>query len=139
MPHEFIDHTASGRLRHQHEKILEFVREQRGEILQLASGVREAAALADATRRLIATLHTVHHPSEMHDQMREIYNEIWYCGERGDHDTQRHHAGLGGAPRLELAPLAHQGIPLPGRMLRRRNRGTNQRRVNILGVCCMKE
>lgn len=80
---------AAGHLRHPHEKILEFAREQRGVILQLAGGVRDARALADATCRLIATLRTVHHASEMHDQMREIHNQIWYCGERGDHDINR--------------------------------------------------
>ena len=80
---------TQGRLRHQHEKVLLFAREQRAAILELAGGRRDPAALASATRRLVATLRTVHHPSEMQDQMREMHNEIWFCGERGDHDRQR--------------------------------------------------
>lgn len=80
---------AEGRLRRQHEKLLAFVREQHVEILQLAGGRREPAALTFATCKLIATLRTVHHQSEMQDQMRAIHDEIWYCGQRGDHDHRR--------------------------------------------------
>jgi len=80
---------TEGRLRHQHEKLLAFVREERAEILQLAGGQRDSPALSLATHKLIATLRTIHHQSEMHDQMREMHNEIWYCGQRGDFDTRR--------------------------------------------------
>ena len=80
---------AEGRLLARHQRLLAFVREERAEILKLAAGQLDPAALSLATRQLIATLRTVHHQSEMHDQMREIHNEIWFCGERGDHDTRR--------------------------------------------------
>jgi hypothetical protein len=80
---------AAGRLRHHHDMVLAFAREQCSAILELAAGQRDPAALSGATSRLIATLRTVHHPSEMQAQMREMHNEIWYCGERGDHDHQR--------------------------------------------------
>ena len=78
-----------GKLAHHHEQVLRFVQEQRAEILALAQGQTDAASLAAATQKLIATLRTIHHQSEMHDQMREMHNEIWYCGQRGDYDTKR--------------------------------------------------
>lgn len=78
-----------GRLHHQQEQVLAFVREQRLEILQIAGEHRDLGALGAATRRLIARLRCVHQPSEMRDQVREMHNEIWYCGQRGDHDRSR--------------------------------------------------
>ena len=78
-----------GRLHHQQEQVLAFAREQRAEILQIAGAARDPVALVAATRRLIARLRCVHQPSEMRDQVREMHNEIWYCGERGDHDHPR--------------------------------------------------
>ncbi len=88
-----------GRLQHHHDQILAFVREERESILQLAGGRRDAEALATATKRHIGHLRCVHRSSEMHDQMREIYNEIWYCGERGDHNH----------PRIKLEWVARHG------------------------------
>ena len=76
-------------LRHRHDQVLAFARAQRVEILQLANGSREPAALAAAARRLIARLRSVHQPSEMRDQVREMHNEIWYCGQRGEYDHPR--------------------------------------------------
>ena len=78
-----------GRLQHHHERILGFVREEREAILQLAAGRRDSESLVAATKWHIGQLRCVHRQSEMHDQCREIYNEIWYCGERGDHDHPR--------------------------------------------------
>ena len=78
-----------GRLRHQQEQVLAFACEQRVEILQIAGEPRDPVALAAATRRLITRLRCVHQPSEMRDQVREMHNEIWYCGQRGDHDRSR--------------------------------------------------
>jgi hypothetical protein len=97
----FLDRTGSeeraalerkwtnGNLAHHHEQVRRFILEQRTEILQLADGRRDTASLVAATQKLIATLRTVHHQSEMHDQMREIHNEIWYCGQRGEFDTKQ--------------------------------------------------
>ena len=88
-----------GRLQHHHERILGFVHEERESILQFAGGRRDPASLAAATKRHIGQLRCVHRPSEMHDQCREIYNEIWYCGERGDHNH----------PRIKLEWVARHG------------------------------
>jgi len=83
------DEWQEGDLDHHHKMVLAFAREQRVVILEFAGGSREPIALAGAVRRLIATLRTVHHASEMQAQMREIHNEIWYCGQRGDYDRRR--------------------------------------------------
>lgn len=80
---------SNDELRHRHEQVLAFARAQRAEILQLANGSREPMAMAAAARRLIARLRSVHQPSEMRDQVREMHNEIWYCGQRGDYDHPR--------------------------------------------------
>ncbi len=78
-----------GELSHRREQVLAFVRAQRAEILALAEGNRDPAVLSAATRRLIAQLRSIHQPSEMHDQVREMHNEIWYCGQRGEYDHPR--------------------------------------------------
>lgn len=80
---------ANDALRHHHQQVLAFAHEQRAEILQLADGRRESVALAGAARQLIARLRSVHQPSEMRDQVREMHNEIWYCGQRGEYDHPR--------------------------------------------------
>lgn len=80
---------ADGRLAHHHHQVLAFIREQRAEIRRLAGERRDAVSLVTALQQLISTLRTVHHPSEMRDQMREMHNEIWYCGQRGEYDTDR--------------------------------------------------
>jgi hypothetical protein len=80
---------ASGSLAHHHEQVLRFISEQCADILRLAGDQRDAVALVKATQELIATLRTIHHQSEMRDQMREIHNEIWICGERGEFDTRQ--------------------------------------------------
>jgi hypothetical protein len=79
---------ADGKLVHHHHQLLNFISEQCVEILRLAEGNRETAALVAATQKLVATLRIVHHQSEMQAQMREIHNEIWYCGQRGEFDTK---------------------------------------------------
>ncbi len=78
-----------GRLQHRLEQVLSFVREQRAEILFRAAGQTDPSSLSRAVRDLIRELRSVHRHSEMGDQMREIHNEIWYCGERGDHNHLR--------------------------------------------------
>ena len=97
----FVDRTSTeeretlerewveGNLVHRHEQVRRFIGEQRAVIFQLAEDPRDAASFVAATRQLIATLRTVHHQSEMRDQMREIYDEIWYCGQRGEFDTKQ--------------------------------------------------
>ncbi|HWN96608.1 MAG TPA: hypothetical protein VNT99_16385 [Methylomirabilota bacterium] len=80
---------SNDELHHRREQVLAFVRAQRAEILQLANGSRELVDLTAAARRLIARLRSVHRPSEMRDQVREMHNEIWYCGQRGEYDQPR--------------------------------------------------
>ncbi|MSU21019.1 MAG: hypothetical protein EXS30_06455 [Pedosphaera sp.] len=80
---------SGGQLRHRHDQVLAFAQAQQTQILQLAGGSRDPAALAAAAKRLIARLRSVHQSSEMRDQMREMHNEIWYRGQRGEHDHPR--------------------------------------------------
>lgn len=86
---ELEQRWSKGELRHRHEQVLAFARAQSSEILQLAGSSREPAALAAAARQLIARLRSVHPPSEMRDQVREMHNEIWYRGQHGDYDHPR--------------------------------------------------
>jgi hypothetical protein len=77
---------AHGELRLHMERLLAFVERNRLEVVRLAKGVRDREVLLAACKRLIVEAGTVHHPSEMRDQMRAIEDEIWIRGERGEYD-----------------------------------------------------
>ncbi len=70
-------------------RLLEFVAKHRDDILATAGTAREPAALVNATRQYITHRGSMHMASEVSDQIREIQNELWYRGERGDHDSNR--------------------------------------------------
>lgn len=78
-----------GELQRHIERLLAFVEQEHAEILHQAGGRRDAASLVQATKHIIAQLRSVHVQSEMHDQLREIHNEIWFRGEEGEHDRER--------------------------------------------------
>lgn len=69
--------------------LLEFVSRHRQEILDMAENSKSGFDLAEATKQLIQHRGSIHLPSEMADQIREINNEIWYRGEHGDYNRAK--------------------------------------------------
>ena len=64
--------------------LLEFVERHRSEILNLAHNSYAPEELLTAVRQWVKQKGFIHLPLDMADQIREISNEIWYHGERGD-------------------------------------------------------
>jgi hypothetical protein len=77
---------ASGRLQSHAVRILNFIDRHREEILHLAGSAPASAMQLRTVKRQIVHLGSVCTVSEMHDQAREIRDEIWIRGERGDYD-----------------------------------------------------
>ncbi|HLP42805.1 MAG TPA: hypothetical protein VK465_14945 [Fibrobacteria bacterium] len=69
--------------------LLEFVSRHRVEIQSIAHKTRTDQNLLEATKQLIQHRGSIHLPSEMADQIKEINNEIWYRGEHGDYDRSK--------------------------------------------------
>jgi len=70
--------------------LLEFVSRHREEILTMASRNHRAdKSNVEATKQLIQHRGSIHLPSEMADQIKEINNEIWYRGEHGDYNRSK--------------------------------------------------
>jgi hypothetical protein len=69
--------------------LLEFVARHRSEIKAIANKNRVSQANIEATKQLIQHRGSIHLPSEMADQIKEINNEIWYRGEHGDYDRAK--------------------------------------------------
>lgn len=76
----------AGLLRDHVDRVLAFVERNRYAILRVAGPARDHEKLLAITKRLIVSAGAVHAPSEMRDQVREIQDEIWIRGERGDYD-----------------------------------------------------
>lgn len=66
--------------------LLAFTRRHRREIRRAAGRNADPAALFAETRRQIVRRGSLQLAAEMNDQRREIENELWYRGERGEHD-----------------------------------------------------
>lgn len=79
----------SGQLNNISHHLLEFVSRHRNEIKAIAKVTRGKNANIDATKQLIQHRGSIHLPSEMADQIKEINNEIWYRGEHGDYDRAK--------------------------------------------------
>jgi hypothetical protein len=79
----------SGQLQSRSDCVINFVERHRDEILRLAVECRDPDALITATQRLICEYRSIDLPAELRDQMREIQNEVWYRGEKGDYDSAR--------------------------------------------------
>ena len=79
----------SGQLNSISAHLLEFVSRHRSEILAMAKSTRGDNGMVDATKQLIQHRGSIHLPSEMADQIKEINNEIWYRGEHGDYDRSK--------------------------------------------------
>src|SRR3954470_13457377 len=70
--------------------LLDFVTRHKEEIRAIAA--REMVAgdgVVEATKQLIQHRGSIHLPSEMADQIKEINNEIWYRGEHGDYNRSK--------------------------------------------------
>lgn len=74
----------SGKLAGISAHLLEFVERHRDEILNLAHFSYAPEELLAAVRHVVRLRGFIHLPLDMADQIREISNEIWYHGERGD-------------------------------------------------------
>lgn len=79
---------ASGRLDPYGERLLAFVTRHRAAIVQRAGPDADAHALLLAAKQHVILAGAVHPRSEMVDQAREIQDEIWIRGERGEYDRQ---------------------------------------------------
>ncbi len=79
----------SGQLNNICHHLLEFVTRHRVEIKAMARGARGSKANIEATKQLVQHRGSIHLPSEMADQIKEINNEIWYRGEHGDYDRSK--------------------------------------------------
>lgn len=69
--------------------LLEFVSRHKQEIQSIARKTRSDSDLIEATKQLIQHRGSIHLPSEMADQIKEINNEIWYRGEHGDYNRSK--------------------------------------------------
>jgi hypothetical protein len=74
----------SGKLSGISAHLLEFVDRHRDEILAAANFSYAPDELIAAVRQIVKLRGFIHLPLDMADQIREISNEIWYHGERGD-------------------------------------------------------
>jgi hypothetical protein len=70
--------------------LLEFVSRHKEEIKAIAArSSRAGNGPVDATKQLVQHRGSIHLPSEMADQIKEINNEIWYRGEHGDYNRSK--------------------------------------------------
>jgi len=74
----------SGKLSAISAHLLEFVERHRTDILEQSNFSFSPEELLKAARHIVRLRGFIHLPSDMADQIREISNEIWYHGERGD-------------------------------------------------------
>lgn len=79
----------SGQLNGIGTHLLEFVSRHKQEIQSMARKTRSDSNLIEATKQLIQHRGSIHLPSEMADQIKEINNEIWYRGEHGDYNRSK--------------------------------------------------
>lgn len=86
---ELWQRWRNGGLAQHTAQLKEFAGRQRAAIQADAGGVNDPPVLISALKRRVVELGTVHHRSEMRDQMSEIQKHLWYQGEKGDHDRDR--------------------------------------------------
>ena len=84
--HALESNWANGKLHTHAVRLLGFIDRHRDEILQLAGPAREPQTLISTVKMQIVRLGSVCSLTEMHDQAREIRDEIWIRGERGEYD-----------------------------------------------------
>lgn len=70
--------------------LLEFVSRHKKEILAITANTPISGdGVVEATKQLVQHRGSIHLPSEMADQIKEINNEIWYRGEHGDYNRSK--------------------------------------------------
>jgi hypothetical protein len=70
--------------------LLDFVTRHQEEIRAIAARERVVGdGVVEATKQLVQHRGSIHLPSEMADQIKEINNEIWYRGEHGDYNRSK--------------------------------------------------
>jgi hypothetical protein len=70
--------------------LLDFVARHKEEIRAIAArDMVSGDGVVDATKQLVQHRGSIHLPSEMADQIKEINNEIWYRGEHGDYNRSK--------------------------------------------------
>ncbi len=69
--------------------LVEFVTRHRDEIHEMVKANGSDQHLLDAVKNMVQQRGSIHLPSEMADQIKEINNEIWYRGEKGDLDRSK--------------------------------------------------
>ena len=80
----------AGQLNNISAHLLEFVARHKEEIKAISSrSSRSDNGAVAATKQLIQHRGSIHLPSEMADQIKEINNEIWYRGEHGDYNRSK--------------------------------------------------
>lgn len=84
------DLYKAGQLNNISAHLLEFVSRHKEEIKAMATrSSRANKSAVAATKQLIQHRGSIHLPSEMADQIKEINNEIWYRGEHGDYNRAK--------------------------------------------------
>ena len=72
------------------DRLMLFVLNNLEEIQSLAGGANATQTeLVRAVQKLVTQRGSVHLPSELSDQVKEMHNEIWYRGQKGDYDRSR--------------------------------------------------
>ena len=79
----------SGQLNSICTHLLEFVTRHKQEIQSMAGKSQNEQNVIEAIKQLIQHRGSIHLPSEMADQIKEINNEIWYRGEHGDYNRSK--------------------------------------------------
>jgi hypothetical protein len=80
----------SGQLNGICSHLLDFVTRHKQEILAIAAQNHGTGnGMVEATKQLVQHRGSIHLPSEMADQIKEINNEIWYRGEHGDYNRSK--------------------------------------------------
>ncbi len=72
-----------------HSWVMDLVALRRNEILDVANGAATPAAQLEAAQRVIGERGSMNYAAELNDQIKEMEKELWYCGEKGDHDHER--------------------------------------------------
>ncbi len=79
----------TGKLKTISDHLLEFVDRHCDDIREMAPGEPSPEVWVEAVKRLVRKRGSIHLPSDMADQIREINNEIWYRGEKGDYNSTK--------------------------------------------------
>ena len=74
----------TGKLQTISDHLIEFIHRHSGEISDYMRNSPSPENWVEAVKHLVRVRGSIHLPSDMADQIREINNELWYRGEKGD-------------------------------------------------------